>query len=215
MIHAVSLSTLFTTGMGRQTLLSGFLAAAIPCLVWLISSGLRKRRREFQWLTLALYVGLILRFTLTGRFSAVREINLHLFWSYGRFRQADIRWQIYMNVFLFIPFGFLLPMSLTGNFRQTLLTGLGLSVLIELAQLCFGIGLCELDDVFHNTLGTVIGYGYWRGLTRLREHRGIRLGPAVTGAWKRLCWMARSFCLWVQWQRKNHQKGSKGNDVRK
>ena len=33
------------------------------------------------------------------------------------------------------------------------------SSVIELSQLALKRGLCEFDDVFHNTLGCVIGYG--------------------------------------------------------
>lgn len=35
----------------------------------------------------------------------------------------------------------------------------GISVGIEILQLITARGLCEFDDVFHNTLGAVIGVG--------------------------------------------------------
>ena len=37
--------------------------------------------------------------------------------------------------------------------------GFVFSSVIELSQLVLKRGLCEFDDVFHNTLGCVIGYG--------------------------------------------------------
>ena len=39
------------------------------------------------------------------------------------------------------------------------MVGFIFSSVIELSQLLLKRGLCEFDDVFHNTLGCVIGYG--------------------------------------------------------
>ena len=43
-----------------------------------------------------------------------------------------------------------------------MMVGAGISVMIELLQLIFKRGLCEVDDVIHNVLGCMVGYGvYW------------------------------------------------------
>ena len=42
---------------------------------------------------------------------------------------------------------------------RVMAVGAGISVVIELLQLIFKRGLCEVDDVIHNVLGTLIGYG--------------------------------------------------------
>jgi len=64
-----------------------------------------------------------------------------------------------LNVALFLPIGFLLFFSITRkSWRIATLSGLGLSVCIELMQLIGKRGTCEFDDVFHNTIGCVIGY---------------------------------------------------------
>ena len=42
-----------------------------------------------------------------------------------------------------------------------LLIGAGISVSIEALQFVFMKGFSELDDVFHNTLGCVIGVGVY------------------------------------------------------
>ena len=129
----------------------------------------------------------IIYFTIGGRlisiaigtqaFDAVPQIDLTPFWSYARFDQADIRWQGYMNVFLFIPFGFMLPWCAEGLRRlwRILLIAAAFSALTEAAQYFLRVGLCETDDVIHNTLGAVIGYGYWRLLCGAQTHfRGDR-----------------------------------------
>ncbi len=105
-------------------------------------------------------------------FGAVPQHDLTPFWSYARFDQADIRWQVYMNVFLFIPFGFMLPWCSERLRRlwKAVLIAAVFSALTEAVQYVFRIGLCETDDVIHNTLGAVLGYGYWRLLSRIQAH---------------------------------------------
>lgn len=44
------------------------------------------------------------------------------------------------------------------GFLKVLLTGFLLSILIELLQLASGRGLCETNDVVHNTIGCMLGY---------------------------------------------------------
>ena len=39
------------------------------------------------------------------------------------------------------------------------MVGFVFSSVIELSQLVLKRGLCEFDDVFHNTLGCAVGYG--------------------------------------------------------
>lgn len=82
------------------------------------------------------------------------HLQLELFWSY---KVIDKQFkQMFRNVLLFIPFGVIL--KLFGiNTRVILLIGFTFSCSIELLQYLLKLGLCELDDVFHNTLGTLIG----------------------------------------------------------
>ena len=41
--------------------------------------------------------------------------------------------------------------------RRVVISGMLLSVIIELVQLGFSIGYLEVDDVIANTLGTIVG----------------------------------------------------------
>lgn len=66
--------------------------------------------------------------------------------------------QVIMNILVFIPLGVLLTASFhTMKLWQLLLLGIGLSVIIEISQLFFHKGLCEIDDVIHNGMGCMIG----------------------------------------------------------
>ena len=65
-----------------------------------------------------------------------------------------------LNIALFVPLGFLLPL-LSQKFESPLLTfftGLGTSLSIELVQTFLKRGLFDVDDLFTNTLGNFIGY---------------------------------------------------------
>lgn len=65
------------------------------------------------------------------------------------------------NIILFIPIGILLPRK-----KRWLIFPFLFSALIETIQLIFLRGTFELDDIFNNTLGAVIG---WR-MARLANH---------------------------------------------
>ena len=71
--------------------------------------------------------------------------------------------EILLNILLFVPLGFLVPV-LQESFRRwwkILLLGLGFSLLIECAQLVLHMGCFDTADLVHNTLGTGVGYVIW------------------------------------------------------
>jgi glycopeptide antibiotics resistance protein len=69
------------------------------------------------------------------------------------------------NILLFMPMGFLLAaLNSTKSTRQIVLTGMLVSIGIELLQLVFKIGVCDIDDVILNTLGTLCGLAVWKSL---------------------------------------------------
>lgn len=70
---------------------------------------------------------------------------------------------IFGNIFAFAPFGFFVPMI--GKKRKTFfnvfLLSLELTLVIETTQLLLRVGTFDVDDIFMNTLGGVLGYvGY-------------------------------------------------------
>lgn len=94
-----------------------------------------------------------------------REFNFNMFWSYQVIREGNkaILTPIIMNVVAFIPFGFLLGCSLRRiKWWQMVLSCVCLSAFTEITQFVFRRGFSEIDDVFHNVLGGVIGFGMYR-----------------------------------------------------
>ena len=64
-----------------------------------------------------------------------------------------------LNLFLFVPFGFLLPMlwDRFKNIKNSILTGFLVSTFIEISQI-FTFRTSDINDIITNTAGTVIGY---------------------------------------------------------
>ena len=69
-----------------------------------------------------------------------------------------------LNVLLFIPFGFFLPIlwEKFRNVKRTIVAGLLTTLFVEISQLFTGRAT-DIDDVITNILGTIIGYyiAYW------------------------------------------------------
>lgn len=105
--------------------------------------------KYFKWVLVVGYIYFILTKTLIGRPIQPEPIFRDLFWEFRNGMWSDIR----LNIFLFIPLGFLI-----GG-RKGFMIGFVLSVTIEVAQYFGRIGYCELDDVLHNTIGAGVGVG--------------------------------------------------------
>ena len=66
-----------------------------------------------------------------------------------------------LNVLLFVPFGYLLPLlwKRADRWWKVVLCGFVLSLLIELTQLVTHLGMFDLDDLMNNSLGAFLGWG--------------------------------------------------------
>ena len=150
----------------RLTYIALVVITALPVYFFFINRYIKKKRvKQFINRTVLLgYLTVIIYFTLiTKRPQNERLINFTPFWSYGKFFEVDYQWQIYMNILLFLPLGFLLPLTtdkMKGWF--VVVFAIILSSMIEATQFFLQLGLCEFDDVFHNALGAWIGYLYCR-----------------------------------------------------
>lgn len=91
------------------------------------------------------------------------RLELTPFWTYAAVMNHTPGvsiWDIVLNVVLFIPLGFLV-MSLYTNMRlwKMALIAVCCSVFIETNQYFFEKGIAQIDDVMHNTIGAMIGWG--------------------------------------------------------
>lgn len=150
------------------------------------SSNRPKKRVVTAYILLAVYLLFVIAATLINRGVGLdRTINLALFSSYKEaWNNFSVRnWQlIYFNIALFIPLGVLLPF-IHSRFKKvgwTMLVAFTLTVLIEGVQYVTNRGILELDDVFNNLLGALIGFGFVKVfLVRSWRLRIIYLLPIV------------------------------------
>lgn len=80
-------------------------------------------------------------------------------WSYINLYEKRVA-QIIMNIVMFIPIGFFAGGALKKkHVWKAIEIGIVLSSFIEITQLITTRGVCNIDDIIHNTLGCVIGFG--------------------------------------------------------
>ena len=147
-------------------LLAGMAGLMVLGAVWL---AFRKKGRTLPWgkavlwLIFAGYGAIVMYATILRGVGGYRDWNLHLFraWREAWNNFSAKNWaNVLLNVAMFIPLGGLLPL-MGKKFRKWYLTipaGFAVSLAIELLQLAIGRGICDVDDLFCNTLGATIGY---------------------------------------------------------
>lgn len=162
--------------------------AAIFSLVWLgIVLYLRRKKRAslvyvlfftafyvylfkvldytlFQYQTLLLLQYVMPGLMLQG-YAAGEALNLIPLATLGT---GDVQTS-FLNILLFVPFGFGLPFVATVRFARVILAGALVSVIIESLQLSTGLmagitfRVADINDVLFNTAGTAMGYALFIG----------------------------------------------------
>ncbi len=102
-------------------------------------------------------------------------INAWNNWSLSEFQL------IIFNMLMFAPLGFLLPLltKRARKFLPVLLLSLIVCVLVEVLQMLTHRGVFELDDMFHNTLGSMIGYFLAEALLTCLERKRFMAKPIM------------------------------------
>lgn len=132
-----------------------------------------QRMKKFVMGALAIeYYFLVLCSTVICRTVTVsKRVELMPFYNYADiWNGVDLKrtvMEILLNVALFVPIGFLLGGMVKKGFVKACLIGCVLSILIELLQFATGRGLCETNDVIHNTVGCMVGYAAATSLKRI------------------------------------------------
>ena len=166
--------------MGKISIESVFLwvilSGAVGVITWILCKRQRISKSSAVLLPLLLFY-LCFTFTITAvkRFPwKYARYELELFWSYkaavnGR---TELLWENLWNVMLFIPIGCMVA----GIFKKHPWMGIGfgavLSAGIEGYQLLAYRGVFEFDDIFHNTVGAVIGTVLYLILRRVSRDSG-------------------------------------------
>lgn len=148
---------------------------SVLCVVMAIGFIVYRGQRMKKFLMGALaieYYFLVLCSTVICRTSSVsKRVELMPFYNYvDIWNGVDFKrtlMEILLNVALFVPMGSLLGGIMPKGFLKVLLSGCLLSIMIELLQLASGRGLCETNDVVHNTIGCMLGYAAAMAMKKL------------------------------------------------
>ena len=122
---------------------------------------------------------LVILAVLARKVNATRTFNFTPFWSYRAILDGApyLMEQVIANIVAFIPIGFLLRFVFDRiRWVAVMLIGLSFSVLIEFLQFVLKRGFTEFDDLFHNVLGCLIGYGlycWFSTFSRVEEKRNL------------------------------------------
>ena len=144
-----------------------FLLALINPLIAVIIMYFFDIKKIMHYTMLLLYVEYVL--LLFGSFvvfrvaKTVSEYNLMPFWSYIAYQngESELLAQNILNTLAFMPIGIFGGMAFhhSMTWLKLLVIGLTVSTSIEVFQFVFNRGFAEIDDIMHNTLGCLIGYG--------------------------------------------------------
>ena len=138
--------------------------ALLFCLVWKIS-----RRKTVFIILLAIYAGALIAFAFFH--GTIQEYTYNLvpfaaLFAYGK--KSVYLLQMMVNIAMFIPFGVMLEIA-GADVKKSVLTGFILSLGIEAFQLILMRGVCDIDDLIMNTIGTLIGFLLTTVIKRLRK----------------------------------------------
>lgn len=109
------------------------------------------------------YIIVVLGAVFLNRTGLYGNTNLHLFSSYREaYNKMEISLfrNIVLNILLFVPLGFLLPIYSNKLKKSYIVISIGflVTLAIETIQYLTRVGIFEIDDIFNNTIGTLIGY---------------------------------------------------------
>jgi len=165
----------------NDLLLKGYecLTVILPFLITFILLNLIYKHKKIpgtEWkflklLIFMMYICAVFYFTGAGTVFDLQRYGIRLgteqinLFPFSRY--IDIT-AYFLNILLFIPFGFFLKFIWSGinKLKYIVLSGFSFSLLIETSQL-FSNRQTDIDDLILNTLGTLLGYLLYRIFFRM------------------------------------------------
>ena len=156
----------------------------VRVIVWIRNKRI-DIKREAMLLLMYINLAVIIRFvffpmeTVNGQiqplyFDPARafpfRLNLIPFTNLLRFKTArELMWNLVGNTVMFIPTGIILPIlyKRLDSFWKVSLAGFLISLSIELLQLPLAERVSDVDDLILNTLGVMLGYGFYALIKRI------------------------------------------------
>ena len=139
-----------------------------------------KNRKQIRIVIFIAYSFFIIYYTVLSRTAGVEHrADLRFMWAYREMLTGNPKWKVFVlqnicNILFFVPFGLLfpkicirIPAFKNRHWLTVLTSGMLFSIFIEVTQYITCCGLCEIDDVLCNGLGSLIGYWLYLALLRV------------------------------------------------
>ncbi|MFP3592995.1 VanZ family protein [Chryseobacterium sp. SIMBA_038] len=123
-----------------------------------------------------MFIGCDRETSSTSYFQLIPFKTIHHFFCDDHIHRQTFLINIIGNIFVFSPFGFLgLSIKKLNKIIPTTLSFIISISLIELIQSITGRGVADIDDVFLNTLGMLLGYfifkyAAWKNIANIRTY---------------------------------------------
>ncbi|MBQ4435193.1 MAG: VanZ family protein [Clostridia bacterium] len=175
----------------RQSLLVAIFLVYLAVMAWLVFFS-RSASNDYQ-VHIALYEDLKhsvrIDFGILGVLKSVFTDGLTQAISHIEIISPANIAQVYLNIMLFVPMGYLLPYVFAW-FRakvavRPIIAGFVISFLIENIQLISRRGFYDIDDLVSNTLGTVLGVLLYIAVGYVVTHPNWRKELKAYHRWKR------------------------------
>lgn len=131
----------------------------------------KEKIKKAGWLLFILYIAMLVYFLFFSerygrtageeyRYNIVLFAEIKRFFKYRHLLSTEsFLLNMFGNIIGFMPFGFFVPMlSKKHSFWRILCLSFELTLAIEVTQLFLKVGIFDVDDLFLNTLGGVLGY---------------------------------------------------------
>ena len=146
-----------------------FAVMALVLVSGLSSSRVADKKKFVCWVLLVEYLCLVICVAVVFRPTLpVRNLHLTPLWIYTDLatssRNGAVR-DIVINLLLFLPVGALLAgINPSLKWYKVLLIGLACSLTIELLQYLLLRGVAQTDDLIHNAVSCLVGWGVAKGV---------------------------------------------------
>lgn len=153
-------------GMSKEFFIALLILLCIATVMSLFYGGKKRGIHTFISVFLIEYITLIYCYTVFFRkYLNNSGLKLIPFWSYNM-ETTSLRSAIYienvMNILMFVPMGFLLGcVNKDIGWKRVMVIAVCISASIEILQFILHRGITEVDDVIHNTLGAIVGFGLY------------------------------------------------------
>ena len=159
----------FKTGIPSVVFNTSFIIMVVAIAMGLLLNCVKNKTKYTLWvliIEIIEYLFIVACSTIICRGRPAFEferLEITPFWTYKAVLEHTPGvsvWDIVLNVVLFVPLGFLLKL-LYPNLKlwKMVLIAIGCSMFIETNQYFFEKGIAQIDDVMHNVIGAMTGWG--------------------------------------------------------